>query len=218
VQASKWLKCQLLVDVEELKSLFKELGQFSIYRTGCVIHAGQEKISKEAFLECYQDYIEALKAGQMPDESTYRFYFSSVFTKSEDHVYLAPVGDNQFLVRLVKPVLQLQSHRMDYSPVDGKFHSMLFGSETMAWGIQFSYPQIFQDSETLDVYNVIESPQFPNTQLFKTLKRWVRQHTIPTPFLIGEQQLNIPVRLGKECLAWINHHPQLASRGLKVKV
>jgi hypothetical protein len=64
---------------------------------------------------------------------------------------------------------------------------------------------------------VKETPSFPNTVLFHQIQRWMRGATIPTPFLVDGKGVNVPLRLGKRCLSWINTHAQLKAKGIRVK-
>lgn len=218
MQASKWLKCQLLLDAEEMQALFQSLGNFYIYLTGSIQNRGEGEISHENFLACYRQYVEALKSGELPEEELYRNLFSAVFTVSRDMLYAVSVSDEKILIRVEKPVVQLQSHRIDYSPFDQKFRSMVLGADSILWGIQFSYPQLFEDSITKDVLQIKNDPKaFPNTQFFYKLQHWVRHNTAPTPFIVEDKVFNVPIRLGKECFSWINRHPQLKKRGISVK-
>jgi hypothetical protein len=217
LQASKWLTSQILIDDDQMADLFTELGEFSIYRAGSVTNIGEGSLSKQQFLSQYQKYIEVLRSGNIPKSEIYRPYFSSIFTVDKSALYAIKIDNDKQLIRISKPVIQLQAHHMDYSLEDGKFRPMILGMDSIAWGVQFSYPQIFQDSKTMQIFNVGVSEDFPNTQLFKKLQRWIRHNTIPTPFLIGDQKMNIPMRLGKKCLPWINRHPTLIKKGLRVR-
>jgi len=217
LQASKWLKRQLLIDTEEMASLFQSLGEFEIYQIGCVNKVGEGRISHEEFLEHYRHYVDALKAGELPDDADYRGYFSSVLTLSPDCLYAVPIGTDQQLIRIAKPVIQLQTHLLGFSPVDGKFRPMVMGNDSILWGIQFSYPQLCLNNTTQEIEKVNDHDDFFNTVLFKRFQSWVRRHTIPTPFKVGEEIVNVPVRLGKECLSWINRHPQLMKKCLLVE-
>lgn len=218
MQASKWLQCQVLLDLAEMRALFQELGCLWIYSMGRLCEAHHESISQKEFLEQYGNYVQALKAGQLLDEAQCRHYFSSIITVSPEHLFAILTESGKHLVRIAKPVIQMQPHRMGYSSVDGKFRSMVLGSDSITWGIQFSYPQLFQDNQSGEVKQVVEGDEFPNTSLFRRLQRWVRNHTIPTSFLIEGKKIHIPMRLGKECLAWINQHPQLKEKQLQVIV
>lgn len=216
--ASKWLSVALLIDADEMHSLFHSLGKFQIFNVGCVVKNDEALISHETFLLRYAHYIESLKSGHLPEDSTYRQLFSSVFTVSADHLHPLNVGTDNLLMRVTKPVIQLQAHHLDYSKADGKFRPMVLGQNSVSWGIQFSYPQLFEDPKNRSVHKVEDTPQFPNTSLFRTLQKWTRQFTVPTPFIVDEKLTNVPMRLGKNCFAWINCHPQLEKKGLKVKV
>lgn len=214
MQASKWIKCPMLIDGDEMESLIKFLKPFYIFITGTLTEQGHGEISTEEFLKKYREYIEELSKGIIPNESLYRTYFSSIFTTTLDAVYALIVEGEKQLIRISKPIIQLQTHRLHYSDADQTFRSMSFGSEGISWGIQFSYPQLFQDGQTQEIGSVnIDSP---NTKLFRLLQRWMRDNTIPTPFIVEGQKINIPARLGKQCLPWINKHPQLVLKGFQV--
>lgn len=215
LQASKWLKIPVLLDVNEMKALIDHLGPFWIFLISGVVAKDNETLSPVDFLQCYSEYIDSLKQGQFPLESAFRKAFSSVWTTYTDALYSFPINENQQLIKIQKPVIHLQPHRFEYSSTDGKFHSMVFGTNSVWWGIQFSYPQLFQD-ENLQILQVKENEFFPNTTFFKKLQKWIRDHTVPTPFFVDNKRMNVPIRLGKNCFSWINHHPQLAGKGLRV--
>lgn len=218
MQASKWLKCQVLLDGDEMQALFQALGNFYIYLTGGIQNRGEGEISHDNFLASYRAYVEALKSGVLPEEAVYARLFCSVFSVSRQMLYAIAVSEEKILIRVEKPVVQLQAHRLDYSPFDQKFRSMVLGADSILWGIQFSYPQLFEDAVSKDVFQVREEgSDFPNTQFFHELQRWVRHHTIPTPFMVDGKLTNVPIRLGKECLSWINQHPQLGKKGIAIK-
>ncbi len=216
-QASKWQKCPLLIDVNEMKELLTILGEFWIVQISGMISPGQEIISQEAFLEVYSQYITALKQGENCLDIRLRPYFSSVFTTFLEALYAVKINERQCLVKVQQPVIQLQAHRFDYSSADGTFRSMVMGYDSIQWGIQFSYPHLYQDDH-LQVLTVREGAQFPNTALFKKLQQWVRSQTIATPFEVQGKRVNIPIRLGKQCFSWINAHPQLQAKGLCVVI
>lgn len=217
LQASKWLKSQALIDGQEMRRLFEALGSFHLFLSGILCNRGQEELSRKHFFDRYDAYIESLKAGELPDPSAYRQVFSPVMTKTTDALYAVLMGEDQQLVRVSKPVIQLQAHHMGYSREDGQFRTMVFGSDSIPWGIQFSYPQLYQDNETKDVELTRHSTQFPNTELFHLLQKWMRNNTIPTPFHVNDEVVNVPVRLGKQCLDWINRHPSFAAKGISVE-
>lgn len=215
LQASKWQKCPLLLEVKEMQALLALLGNFWIVQISGLIPRGQEIINQDTFLEVYSDYLTVLKRGEIATDHRLRSYFSSIFTTFLEAVYAVPINEKQSLIKIQQPVIQLQAHRFDYSFADGKFRSMVLGQDSIQWGLQFSYPHLYQD-DNLQVFTVREGTQFPNTALFKRLQQWVRSNTIATPFEVQGKRTNVPIRLGKQCLHWINTYSQLHAKGLRV--
>lgn len=215
LQVSKWLTCPLLLDAEEMKDLLNSLPPFYFIQTSGVIKPGNEWIATDEFLEIYTQYVTALKNGELLKEQIFRPYFSCVMTTHLDALYTVAINDSQELVKACRPIIQLQVHRFDYSKVDKKFRSMVLGAQSVLWGVVFSYPQLYQDSN-FQVYPIRDQADFPNTFLFKQIQQWMRQFTIPTPIEAEGKLTHVPIRLGKKCLEWINNHPQLQAKGLKV--
>lgn len=222
LQASKWLQSPSLISENELANLFKFLeeffGEFFLFSCGVVCNNEKGEISKEEFLTIYNGYIQNLKDGKVPDHTTYRSLFSPVMTTTLKALFQIPVSEDRHIIRVSQPVIQLQAHYIDYSTIDKKFHSMVFGINSIAWGLQFSYPQLYQDNETKEVEIIKKSQRFPNTALFQLLQKWMRQNTIPTPFIAEGKTIHVPMRLGKECLSWINQHPTLVQKNIVVKL
>ena len=216
LRVSKWIKHQVLIDGDEMARLFAALGDFSIFVVSEVVSGANAKISHADFLERYASYVAALKAGDIPDEGPLRRYFSSVFTATPEVLYAMQAGPDKFLIKALRPVIQLQTHHFFYSRVDGKFHSMVLGKESVAWGLQFSYPQIYQDPKDHGFSKVVDSSFFPNTGLFTGLVKWLRGNTLPTPLSVDGKRTNVPIRIGRQCLEWIDRHPQLIAQGIDV--
>lgn len=215
LRVSKWLKHQMLLDLQEMEQLFKALEPFYIFNVSEAVKQENAQIEKGLFLEKYGAYVDALKAGLFPEESSCKRIFSSVFTKTPDILYAMPVGQEKFLIKPVRPVIQLQLHHFFVSSIDGMFHPMVLGKESITWGLQLSYPQIYQDPKGHNFSKVIDSSDFPNTALFTTLAKWIRTYTVPTPFVFAGKKTNVPFRLGKGCFSWIAHHPGLITRGVQ---
>lgn len=102
------------------------------------------------------------------------------------------------LVRILRPVIQVQPYTLHYSAYGEQFHEMTHSLDSFYWGLIFSYPQLYYNPKTQDVEKVAE--QFLNTSYFKSMQRWVRTHTVPTPFHVGDKIIHHPSRIGKEWL------------------
>lgn len=218
LQASKWIKNPTLLEVEEMKMLFDALGPFHLFLCSGVIEQGKEEVSQADFLRHYAAYIDSLKEGRLPDPSSYRRWFSIILTGSAEAVYITPLEGNRGLVRIGKPIIQVQAHDITYSPVDGKFRSLVFGADSIPWGIQFSYPLLYRDEATMQIEQTRQSAELPNTELFHILQRWMRAHTIPTTFEVEGVVQAVPIRIGRQCLSWINQHIKLKEKGIRVHV
>lgn len=216
LQISKWLKYQVLLDLAEMEDLLNSLAPFSIYRVSEAVEKEKSVIEKNEFLRNYALYIDALKEGHLMDEKLLRPYFSSIFSTTPDLLYAMKVAQEKVLIKPLRPVLQLQLHHFFASKVDGQFYPMVLSDESTTWGIQFSYPQIYQDPKSQEITKVTSTPDFPNTFLFMKLVKWMREHTMPTPFLFQGKKTNSPIRIGRQCLSWIENHPGLISREIKV--
>ncbi len=216
LQASKWLSHRALLDTREIVSLFKALPSFSIYNVSELVNLHEARISTEDFLAKYIDYITSLKAGLFPDEEHIKPYFSSAFSAEEDPLYAMEVKEGKYIIKVKKPVVQLSLHHFTFSEEQMAFHSMVHSKHSITWGIQFAYPQLYSNSITNDVVEVYKNPDIPNTKLFKTLAKWMRENTTPAPFMVGETPLNATFRLGKKCKSWIHEHSQLAISGLSI--
>lgn len=216
LQASKWLSVQALLDTEELKDLLESLGEIYLARCGAVCDTREGLITQDQLLAFYEEYVHSLKNRKLPDPSKARHFLSLALTTALEDLYAIPLENGKQILRICKPVIQLQANYIDYSLEDKKFRPMIFGMESIPWGIQFSYPQLFQNNETKAVEQVKNNSSFPNSAIFHTLQKWIRQHTIPTPFEVEGNIYNVPIRLGKKCLSWIDQHPQLTKKGIKV--
>jgi len=212
LQVSKSRKLPILLDVSEMQSLFETLEPFHIFDVARPVSLEESEISKEDFLTNYARYVQGIKEGHLIEENLP--IFSSVFTSTRDVLYAMQLENGKVLIKPRLPVIQLQRHHFIYSDT---FHSGVIGTDSVTWGIQFSYPQLYLDPQTRAIGKVDRSEKFPNTLLFQRLAKWTRDHTSATPFLIDGKRVNQPMRLGKNCFSWINNHPGLKIRGLHVE-
>jgi hypothetical protein len=210
-QGSKYLKYQVLCDTQELKSLFDRLDPFLIYPlTGLV---DGNPIPADRFISEYSLWIEQLKNGGIPSDADLRRLLACAFTKESDALWKQEVPGGRYLIKMAKPVIQVQAHFFTYSPVDSVFRPMTMGQGSIFWGLQFSFPQIYQEPKTMELLEVDESL---NSELFQKIKQWTRDETRATPFVVDEKKTNVPIRLGKNCFSWIHCHSQLIEQKIGV--
>lgn len=211
---SKWLKWQMLLDEEEIRQLVTELSYPDIFPLGSIVDQIAVESAQEEFIKNYASYIQTLKRGEQTDDLLFRKRFALLFSRDPDAIYVQKVKEDGWLIKPLRPSVQLQLHSFFLSDIDLKFYPMVMSSESITWGLQFSYPQIFQRPKSSEFVKV--DSQFPNTVLFKQIILWMRRHTVPTPFVYKGVQTNVPMRIGKKCFSWIDHHLGLKQRGLSV--
>lgn len=216
MQASKWLSHRALLDVREMEALLSSLPPFLIYNVSELVDLEEAIIPHEKFLSKYIDYVTSLKAGLIPDEKEYKPYFSAAISATSDSLYAIEAKEGKFIIKPKEPIIQLNFHHFTFSEKHNAFHSMVHSKQAVTWGIQFAFPQLYSNSIDNDVIEVYKNSEFPNTELFKTLAKWIRGGTIPAPFKVGEIPINATFRLGKECKSWIHTHVQLETVGLSV--
>ncbi len=210
-QGSKYLKYQLLCSIFELKNLFQELAPCYLFP---LTHIGDgSPIILEHFFEAYESWIEKIKQGIVPDEKEMKPFLAAALTADPNALWKQQIPDGRFLIKIAEPVIQLQSHYFSYSRVDGVFRPMTMSLQSIFWGLQFSFPGVYQDPKTMELLEVEESV---NLTLFQKIKRWVRDFTRATPFIVDGKRVNVPIRLGKECFSWIHTHPQLIQQKIGV--
>lgn len=217
LQASKWLQLQMLISAEELRELFEELGPLYLVKNSAIAPMEELILTREQFLERYASYIAALMRGELPDLKSYRRSFTLIATEALDALFANRVEEERYLVKVARPIVQIQAHAIHYSKLEKKFRSMVFGPDSITWGLQFSYPQIYQDPETMRIEKANEEGGCRNAALFRSIQKWTRGATEPTPFVAEGERINVPMRLGKGCFSWINSHPQLREcKGIEV--
>lgn len=206
--STKFLKSLVLISQEEMDHLLKELGSLEIYILGKI--QNRVKLSIEEFLEHYKYYISNLKEGKQPPRLP-----TLVWTNCKG-VEIQNIEGKGGLARPQCPMLLLQPAEIKYESTTKSFKPMGFGKDLISWGFQISYPTLYQDPISGKIEKILEDPKFKNTLMFKRFQKWLRAYTSPTPFLIEGEKINVPLRLGKRCFEWIQHHTELKKRNLIV--
>jgi hypothetical protein len=90
---------------------------------------------------------------------------------------------------------------------------MVRGPDAISWGIQLSFPQIFEDPKTGEA---VEALALPNGLLFREMQRWARKNTRPTPISVEGKKQNLVARIGKENIERARSHPKLREQGIEI--
>lgn len=206
-QGSKWIKFQVLVEKRELEPLFESLEPFAIFPLSGFTDG--KEIEKNLFLETVDSWANDLKEGKLPEEGKVKKLVATAFTQDPDSLWLQEIPTKGYLVKVAKPILQVQTHYFTYSPIDEVFRPMSMGEGSIFWGLQFAFPQIYQDPKTHEFKEA-------ENRLLPLVRKWVRNYTAPTPFVAQGKRTNAPIRLGKSCFPWIKNHPQLETQNIQI--
>lgn len=199
-KVSKWLKVQVLLN--DLAPFFEAMQPFHIVNVAQVCE--NPILSKESFEKAYEEYVASLKKGLHPVGD---IRFSSVLTCDLSALWALPVEGRGVLAKIKEPCIQIQNHRFALSSHDQKILPMTFGSNTISWGLQFSFPTLWQSQKR--IISAIKDPSVKNYPLFKRLSAWMRDHTKPARFLVQETRINSSLRIDPHCLSWIDQHAGL---------
>lgn len=219
LEASLWLSLQALLSFEEMQELCHHLKPFHIVASGAIVEEGQEAIEIPCWLAFYKEYIDALSSGVCLEESTLRAPFSRAWSCDLTPFFGVAVQQQpkvRTLVRAASPIVQLQHCRIRYSSGDGKMHAMVLGRNTISWGLQWAFPQLYRDFPS----GQIKKPRQENNNnslFFSKLQRWLRTNSLPTTFWVSGKKIATSLRLGQQCLSWIDKHPQLAAQGITLR-
>lgn len=191
---SKWLSVPLLLSNAEMKQFLEEMGNFFMIRTDCVLEKEKTLLPRTEFLAIYEAYVAALKENRPINEIDVKMALQTAWTLSLDVAYAIEVARDKHIVKLAKPAVMAQVHRLSYSHDDQQFRSQVFGTNSFPLGIYLSYPQLFQDPKTHQLENILHDPKFSNTPLFQNIQKWIRYHTKP----LALETKKLPIRVGKE--------------------
>lgn len=175
---SKWLTSSFLVDSEEFKNFISEMGDFFLYPTGRLVSC-LNSISHKNWGENYLKNPEPL-----------------LMTYDPKDVYAFAARSEQYILYPRYPVIQVREHQFMWTS-DDRIQTMVFGKDSIRWGLTFSYPQIFYDRREKKIVQVLKERDSPNTVGFKKLQKWVRDFTKPAQFIRNGKKINATFRIGK---------------------
>jgi hypothetical protein len=216
LHASKWQHLRMLVSVCEFQALLERLGACYFVNVAKVCKVEESFVTKEKLLELYEQYLKALKEEKAFEDHSYKQQFSLALSSDLTPFYLMQVREEEVLVKLKTPAIRMQLFNFHYIEEENKFVFTQYRQESIPWGLEFSFPQFYQDPDTCQPVEILKDKQHPNTQLFKLIQQWMRDFTSPTAFMIHQNKQVAPFRLGKKCLMWINEYPSLRKQGLQV--
>ncbi|MBX9924346.1 MAG: hypothetical protein K2Y01_09570 [Rhabdochlamydiaceae bacterium] len=218
-RASKWLKHAVLLSVDELRSLLSVLSSFVLIPASGLLTEASWQVSEQEFLEKYASYLDWMKLHETLPPPSLRRFFSLMLSNSLDPFYAVAVPDEKIAIKASLPVIQIQLFHCFFSSFDHQIRSMVASPESFGWGIQISYPQIYEHPKTHQFAKVLLEEGFPNSKPFKEMVFWLRKNTQPVA-LQEDGRAYAPFRIGKLSLNARETHKGLQnmlSNGLRIQ-
>lgn len=206
IHTSKPIKHAFLLSLEEMTALFQEIGPCFLIPASGLVSLLDWNISIEEFLSRYKLYVEWMESSATLPPIEVRRFFSLMLSSSLDSVYAVQVGQQKWTIKPCLPVIQIQMYHCFFSSFDHQIRSMVTNPDSFAWGIQISYPQIYEDPKTHYFSKVLLEERFSNSKIFKKIISWLRIHTGPVPLQEGEGRAYAPFRIGKQSLVKKDSH------------
>ncbi|PCI94021.1 hypothetical protein COB11_04430 [Candidatus Aerophobetes bacterium] len=216
LRASKHQRVQVLMEASELRELFFHLGDFYVVESAKVKDPEQQVITKEDYLKRYALYIDHLKTKLDSPEKDILSPLSVCFSKVLDCFYMIDVGNNKALIKQKAPSVFVQPFSFHYDSESASIFTGVHTKDRIFWGLEFSFPQMYQDPKTFDTIEILKDKQNPNTQLFKKLQSSLRKNTKPTSLNFSGVSKAFPFKLSQNSLAWVQDYPKLKQFNIQI--
>lgn len=187
-----------LLDPEEMASLFQELDPFVLFRTAAKEVLPVKEDDRYEWLLLYKEYIEQLQKNEVGRA----VLLSAFISPSQESFYALFTPSKKIQIRPRSPVIQITHHTFSFNAEERQFYSQIFGTEAISWGLEWSFPLLFEDPLTKEVFKLTDPEAWPALALFKKWERWLREHTEPAKFLSQEKKVVAPFRIGKKAKSW----------------
>ncbi len=186
----------VLLSVEDLAALFKELEPFEFYNVSSVQTHHEPKMTSDDFLEFYQRYLEALFSNQPLVEEEIRKMFSWAIASSKEAFHRQELPSSRFLLKPKRAVIQWQPLGLFISSLDKKIHTKTFAKQVQSFGVKWSFAHIYEIKQEHKVVEV--GPGDPEWEKFMVFRRFVRQNTEPLQLRLGSQREVYPFRFSSQ--------------------
>lgn len=207
LKASKWLHVRMLLTPEELSDLLNQLGECYFVNIAKICKKDEVLLSTSTVLSDYTNYLDNPK--------DYRNRMSVALSKDLSPFYLIQVQENSVLCKLKTPAVRMQAFDFVYVAEQKEFF-MSHSLNATSWGIEFSFPQFYEDPVTKAPIEIFKDKLNPNTILFKALQGFSRNFTKPAAFLFQGEKIIAPFRIGKKVINLVSHYESLKQVGLEV--
>lgn len=215
-RVSKWMNFQLLLNESELLELFKEI---EVQHLLCLSHVGIYEdlyLSKQNYLNLYAKYLELLQKDTILESREIIKKLNVAIAYDFQDFYKIPLPDDKILIKMKSPSIQIKPFHFVYNHELEKFLPNVCSSSTIYFGLEISFPQIFQDPKTFVIKHIFKDQKLKSAQQFKKIRSFVRDHTQPARFQIKDNVKVATFRIGKKCINFAKSCPALKKEGLLI--
>ncbi len=200
--ASKYLKIAALLSLEEMEEVVSG-GVFFADISSLIV--GKARFDKAALLEKYAFYLSQLKVRDKVE--TLGCY---AISDCAEAFYGIDVGKGRIKLCSHKPSIQVRSFA--FAVCEKQLISHAFGKKSVAFGVEFSFPRVYQDASG-EIQDAVKVETYPNYPLARNMFRLLRALSLPVRF---EGYKTAPFRLGKGYN--LREHKQLSMLPLTLSV
>jgi len=213
-QASKWLYQRVLLTSTEIKNLFDLLGAPFFFFLSKKGEQQDLACSFDQFLTSYESYLTSLKFDEKRVDK--RDFFLAI-SKNLDPFYLMALNEQECVIKFKRPVILVELFSFHYLKNQDKFIEGAHLENEIRFGLQFSFPQFYQDFFTRKAIEHYKDQGCENTLYFKSLQRALREISEPLylrhPF--GKQQ-RVSYRIGLGCKELIESHQDIKRQNIEI--
>jgi hypothetical protein len=194
------------MNIEEWAHFFHDFPQLHLFRVASVVAKGKEEMEISEFLSIMTKFITEIESRSDIDIDPYRIPFSCALSPTISDFSVMHLPGERVLVKPREPVIQLRPLSLSMSP-EGALQTKSWGKDNIFWGIQLSYPQIFQDPQTKEIVQALAD--HPNGKLFKEILKWFRLHTKPVSLAKRGKSLAFSLKVGAKSVYLLAKHEQI---------
>ncbi len=194
LQASKWLEIPMLLTPDDFLKMLVFLEGTILSPLGNLVNENELCIDPLELSKVYANVCQLAFENKLISRDLIKKLSLRIICKKENLI-ACELAQGRFIVHEQVPAIKMQALFLNYSKEENKIRSRVLGANQIFWGVELSFPQIYQDPLTFkmkDSWNITEE-----SKLFKSLQKWAREHTKPSKFQFDKVSQSTAFRRSK---------------------
>ena len=213
-KTSKHQRVQVFLSKDEFLDLLESLGEFYIVEHSKVLSCNAKTLSNEELISRYQKYLDAIYKEEVSRDVL--MSLSLAISGDCSSFYKIELPDQRCMVKQKMPALLLQPFSFHFDRENQEVFTGVHTEERIYFGVEISYPTIFQEPHSLETRFLLKEKDNQNTKIYKELTRRIRKMTVPTQLQINEKKKAFSFKIGVKQLLFAAKHPKLKKENLKL--